>query len=273
LTNPTPPPTGEPALPPNDRQTAPHPRPGPPVPAVHIEGTVGGDVAGGDLNKELNAGRDIVGRDVVTSTNTTNVGFSAAMVQRLIVTVGALVAATAACFFLLGSVAAVGVVTALQRPVNTNNPAAAASFEANLAALRALPPGQAYAFSFTEEEISSYFHQIVEPSLNGEVMDGQVRLLDGRHLTLSGRARQLGWLQFAATFAWQKNEPGESLKLTGVLLHLLPLGDSPLGWVSLPPAALQPVESMLNSLFGNVEIVDVQPLPQGHAWAVSVLGH
>src|SRR5260221_7346147 len=151
------PPAGEPAVTPPAPtapacETAPHPRPAaPPPPPPHIGGNVGGDVAGGDLNKELNAGRDIVGRDEVTNTttNTTNVGFSAAMVQRLIVTVGALVAATAACFFVLGSVSAVAVAVAFNRPVNSNNQAAPPSFADNLAALRALPPGQPYEFSFT----------------------------------------------------------------------------------------------------------------------------
>jgi len=269
LSDPTPPAAGEPGRPPDE-----HP---PEQPALHIEGTVGGDVAGRDLNQELHAGRDIAGRDVVTNattnTNTTNVGFTFAMVQRLMVTVGALVAATAACFFLLGAVAAVGVVAALQRPVNTSNATAAASAADKFAALQTLPAGQTVEFSFTEEEISSYFHEIVEPNLNGELMDGQVRLLDGHHLMLTGRARQLGWLQFAAIFAWQKGQAGEPLVLTGGLVHLFTVGESPLGWLSLPTPALQPLAGSLNRLFGNVEIVDVQPLPTGHAWDVSVIGH
>jgi len=243
---------------------------------VRIGGNVSGDVVGGDLNQEQNAGRDIVGRDEVTNTTTntttTNVGFSAAMVQRLIVTVGALVAATAACFFVLGTVSAVGLTVAFERFVPPNQ-TAADSFAANLAALRALPPGQPYEFSFTEEEISSYFHLMLEPNLNGEIRDGEVRLLNARQLALRGQAKRLGGLQFAATFEWQKNKPGAPLELTGALVHLLPLGKSPLGWVPLPVAALRPVETMLNSLFGNVAIVDVKSLPEGHAWDVTVVGH
>jgi hypothetical protein len=136
-----------------------------------------------------------------------------------------------------------------------------------------LPPGQPYEFSFTEEDISAYFHLMLEPNLNGEIRDGQVRLLDGKRLALSGRAQRLGGLRFAATFAWQKNEPGAALELTGAMVHLLPLGNSPLGWVPVPVAALKPLETMLNSLFGNVAIVDVKPLPEGHAWDVTVVGH
>ncbi|MGQ0600620.1 MAG: hypothetical protein ACT4QE_02870, partial [Anaerolineales bacterium] len=54
-----------------------------------------------DLN--ITAGDDVtVGGDVVagdkSTTTTTNVGFSAAQVQRLLITVGGLVALTAACF-------------------------------------------------------------------------------------------------------------------------------------------------------------------------------
>jgi hypothetical protein len=268
------PPAGEPAAPQLSRpasETAPHPRPA--LPPVHIGGNVGGDVAGGDLNQELNAGRDIIGRDVVTNANTTNVGFTAAAVQRLVLAVGALVAATAACFFVLGSVTAVGIGLAFERKVPNNNLAAAASFADNLAALRALPPGQPYEFTFSEEDINSYFFMTVEPTLNGEVRDSQVRLLDAKRLALSGRAQRLGGLRFAATFAWQTNRPGAPLALTSALVQLLPLGNSPLGWVPLPTLALQPLATRLNALFGNVGIVDVKSAPQAHAWDVTVVGH
>ena len=67
------PPSGEPPA------TKPHQRPE--VPAVEVSGRVDGDVVAGDYEKNVRAGRDVVGRDVVTTTNTTNVGFSAAAVR------------------------------------------------------------------------------------------------------------------------------------------------------------------------------------------------
>jgi hypothetical protein len=265
-----PPPAG-----PSAGDTDPHlraARPPAAPPPVRIGGNVGGDVVGGDLHKEQTAGRDIVGRDVVTNTSTTNVGFSVEAVQRLVLVVGLLVAATAACFFAIGGVTAAAVVLAFNRPVNSNNQAVAASFAANLANVRALAPGQSYEFSFTEEEISSYFHTTLEPLLQGEVSGGQVRLLDSGQVAVMGRSERLGGLRFAATFAWQKNTPGAPLRLTGVLLQVVPLGDSPLGWVGVPSAPLKPFETQLNSLFGRALLQDVHPLPQPHTWDVTVVG-
>ena len=273
------------SVPPPTGDTAPHERPAippqpvtpprPAAPPVQIGGNVGGDVAGGDLNKELNAGRDIVGRDVVTNTTTTNVGFTVAAVTRLVLAVGALVAATAACFFAFGAVTVFGVVVAFNRPVNSNNQVAAVAFAANLANVRALPVGQPYQFGFTEEEISSYFHLLLEPNLQGQISGGQVRLLPSGQVAIMGRAAALGGLRFAATFGWQKNTPGAPLRLTGAFLHVLPLGNSPLGWIGVPVALLQPFETTLNSLFGNVALQAIQPLASanGPAWAVTVVGH
>ncbi len=273
-------PPGAESGPPPAGGTAPHPRPAipprPSTPPVQIGGSVGGDVAGGDLNKELNAGRDIVGRDVVTNTTTTNVGFSVAAVQSLVLAVGALVAATAACFFVLGAVSIAGVALAFNRPVNSNNQALAESLGANLANARALPVGQPYEFSFTEEEISSYFHLLLEPNLQGQISGGQVRLLPSGQVAIMGRAAALGGLRFAATFTWQKDTPGTPLRLTGAFLHVLPLGNTPLGWIGLPTVVLRPFETMLNSLFGNVALQEVHPLSNvsnGPAWAVTVVGH
>jgi hypothetical protein len=273
---PTPrPPPGESSPPPPAGQTAPHPRPGvpppaPPVPAP-IGGNVGGDAAGRDINKELNAGRHIVGRDAVTNTNT-NVGFSAAAVQRLLVTVGALLAATAACFFVLGGVSALGIVAAFMRPVNSNNQAAADKFAAELSVIRTLLPGLPYELSFTEEEISSYFHLVIEPSLHGDISGGQVRLLGSGQLVFLGRAKRLNDVLFAASFGWQKNTPGAPLRLTGALLNVVPLGDSPLGWLAVPTAVLRPVADTVNGLFGNVVFTDVRPQPNGQGWDVTVVG-
>src|SRR5436190_24380308 len=99
--------------------------PAPAPPPLQVSGTVGGDAAGRDINKELNAGRDIVGRDVVTTNATTIVGFSPKAVMQLVVSVGLLVFVTAACFFSGGLVVGGAALVALERPVNSNSEAAA----------------------------------------------------------------------------------------------------------------------------------------------------
>ena len=173
---------------------------------------------------------------------------------------------------MLGGGAAIVIVAALGRPVNSNNQTAAEEFAATLASVRSLAPGQSAEISFTEDQISSYFHLVIEPTLNGQITDGQVRLLDSGQLLISGHASQLDGARFAATFAPQQNVPRAPLRLTGALVRLVPLGNSPLGWVPVPTGALQPMADSLNSLFGNVEFTNVRPHPDTHAWDVTVMG-
>jgi hypothetical protein len=258
---------------PADPAPTPPPTPAPAPPPLQVSGTVGGDVAGRDVNKELNAGRDIVGRDVVTTTTTTNVGFSPAAVQRLVISVGVLVFVTAACFFSGGVVVGGAALVALDRPVNSNSEAAARRFAEKLQALQALPAGQAFKFTFTEEEISSYFRLIIAPTLPGEISNGKVRLLDNGELVVGGQAGFLRDANFAATFAWQ-DVPGAPLRLKGAAVRLLP-GESAFGWVAVPGVVLQPVTGQINSLFGGVQftsVVDGHLGPQP-AWQVEGVSH
>ncbi len=234
---------------------APAPAPTPAPPPVQVSGTVGGDVAGRDLNKELNAGRDIVGRDVVTSTSTTIVGFSPKAVMQLVLSVGILVFVTAACFFSGGIFVGGAALVALERPVNSNNEAAARRFAEKLQLLQALPAGQFFQVIFTEEEISSYFRLVVAPTLPGGIRDGKVRLLDNGELVVGGQAGFLRDANFVATFAWQ-DVPGQPLRLKGAAVRLLP-GESAFGWVAVPGIALGPVTSQLNSLFSGVQFTNV----------------
>ena len=254
--------------------TQPHLRPlapPPPVP-IRVGGSVGGDVAGRDVHKTTTAGRDVVGGDVVTTTTTTHVGFSIGAVQRLVVTVGMLVFVTALCFFSSGFVLGGVALAALGRPVGSN-PEAAVSFQGKLSALQNLPPGERYAFSFTEEEISSYFRLVMAPTLGGlNVTDGKVRLLDDGHLVIGGRAEGLGGINFAATFAVQ-DEVGKPLDLTAAAVQVLPTRNTPFGWVLVPPAALGGLEQSLNDLFGNVQIVQATSNPDGQGWTLTVVGH
>ena len=243
----------------------------PPASRIRVGGDVGGDVAGRDVVKTTTAGRDVVGGDVVTTTNTTNVGFTIEAVQRLVVVVGALVFVTAFCFFssgfLLGGVA----LAALNQPVASSQ-AAAQRFAAGLADLQQLGPGDAATFSFSEEEISSYFRFVVAPSLGGlNIQNGRVRLLDDGELVIGGEAGALGGLPFAATFVLTQ-EVGRPLDLQAAAVRLLPTG-TPFGWVLLPNAALGGVERSLNDLFGNIQVLEGAASDDGREWTVSVIGH
>jgi hypothetical protein len=221
-----------------------------------------------DVNIE--AGEDVtigtfVGRDAVTNT-TTNVGFSYKQVQRLLITVGLLVFVTAGCFFSGGLAVGFGVFTALNKPVNSEDTAAAARFESFLAELQALPPGQPFIFNFTEKEISSYFRQTLGPQLG--IRNGKVRFLDTGSLVVSGQSAQVNNLTFAATFELQ-NVTGAPLKLKAAALQIFDAG--PLGWVAIPTSLLQPIADNLNATFGNVQLSEVEataPQPDP-AWSVS----
>ena len=222
-------------------------------------------------NVNVSAGRDVnvgtfVGGNQVT---TTNVGLGAAAVQRLVITVGVMVFVTAACFFSGGVALGFGAFAALNKSVNSDNPAAAARFETNIQNLRDLPAGQPFAFGFTEEEISSYFRLIVAPQIG--VADGKVRLLgDTGTLVVGGRATDLNGLRFAAAFQWQ-DTPGAPLALKAAAMQILPTGNAPFGWVALPPSLLEPIANQINAIFGNVTLTSVKDQslsPDAPAWAI-----
>jgi hypothetical protein len=258
---------------PGDRRKPPpaetQPRlPRPETPAIHVGGSVGGDVAGGDLHKTTTAGRDVVGGDVVT---TTHVGFSVEAVQRLLITVGALVFVTAFCFFSSGFVLGGAALVALDRDV-ASSPDAAQRFANGLAALQSLQPGEIATFTFTEDEISSYFRFVVAPSLGAlDITDGKVRLLDDDRLVVGGQAGALGGVEFAATFA-VTDTPGRPLDLNAAAVKVLPTQDTPFGWVLVPTRALGNVEQTFNELFASVQILDTAANDAGDGWTVTVVG-
>jgi hypothetical protein len=225
---------------------------------------------GFESQRDVNVGGDIAGRDVVSST--TNVGFGPREVQRLIVTVGAIVFITAGCFF-SGGLAVGGVAfAALNTQVNSDDPAAAVSFQAKLQQLRALPPGQSFVFPFTEKEISAYFRQALAPQMG--VTNGKIRLIGDRQLVVGGQGGVLGNLPFAATFELQ-NTPGAPLRLRAAAVQILRLENSSFGWVFVPTALLQPLEDNLNSLFSNVQITQVvqTAVAPNPAWTVGGVAH
>jgi len=226
--------------------------------------------AGLGAGRDLNVGGDVAGGDVVKTT-TTNVGLGAKEVQRLLLTVGALVFITAACFFSGGLAVGAVAVNTLNRPVNSNDPAAAARFAAYLEELRALSPGQPFAFGFTEQEISAYFRLTLAPSLG--ITNGKVRLLDDPgQLVVGGQLTQLGGLPFAATFH-VTDTVGAPLSLTAAAVQILPLKDSLFGWVFVPVSAFGSITDNLNRLFANLQFNSVEAAAPAPAWIVNGLAH
>lgn len=204
----------------------------------------GVDVSGG----QVRSGRDIAGRDIVT-------GYSAEAVQRLIVTVGALVFVTAFCFFSGGLIVGIGALQALGKPVRSSE-AAALSMQNKLNAIARLPSDTRFTVPFTEDEISSYVRFIAGPPLG--LNDGKVRLLEppGR-LIVAGEWKALNNLPVAATF---RLGPGDKpLRLESAAAQVLPTGDSPFGWVAVPNAVVEPTVGQIDErLFSNVRIETVR---------------
>jgi hypothetical protein len=169
-------------------------------------------------------------------------------------------------------VTVIGVVAVIYGSPNNNNPIAAKNFQSKLDGLSILAPSTSTTLTFSEEELSSYFHLVVErKGLSGLVSDGQVRILDSGQVVVAGRADRLGGLPFAATFDWQTNAPHQTLRLAGAWLDVVPLGNSPLGWVPVPTAALGWVQDSVNSLFGNVVVAGFAPQPQDKTWVARVV--
>jgi hypothetical protein len=217
---------------------------GPPPPEKEEAGQGGVEIQG---RAEVSVGGDLAGRDIVR-TSTTNVGFSVAAVQRLVITVGALVFVTAACFFIGGIVVGGAVIAALNRSVNVSAEAAD-SMQAKLNALQALPAGAAFQQTFTEEELNSYWQLTAGPQVGMTPGTGKVRLLDDNKLLVAGRGGAWGNLMLAAVFAPQLNHPGQPFRLDSAAVRVLPLGATSFGWLPLPAAALQPLAENVNRLF------------------------
>jgi hypothetical protein len=103
------------------------------------------------------------------------------------------------------------------------------------------------------------------------VSDGKVRLLPDGRLVVGGRADNLRGLPFAATYAWQ-NVRGAPLRLESAAVQVLRVGQTSFGWVAVPPALLGSTAGRVNELFGDVQLVDVDPLPGREAWTVEGVG-
>ena len=240
--------------------TPPSPRPEPePAPSgVEI------DSAG-----QVTVGGDVAGRDVIR--HTTQVGFSAAAVQRLLLTVGGLVLVTAICFFAGGLLVGATFVAVLSRPVAVL-PSAAQSMQATLDGLMSLPPGTPFEASFSEVELNSYWELVLGPQVGLSPGTGAARLLDDGRLVLAGNFAALGNLRALAVVAPQVNTPGQLFRIDSVAVQAVSLGDGSLGWLPVPAGVLQPLLGTVSELAGpNVEFTGVSA--SASTLTVSGIGH
>jgi hypothetical protein len=218
---------------------------------------------------DITVGGDVAGRDVVRST--THVGFSAAAVQRLLLIVGGLVFVTAACFFGGGLLVGGAIVAVLGKPVAVL-PSAAASMQASIDALRALPPGAPFEQTFTEVELNSYWELVAGPQIGLKPGSGAARLLGDRQLVLAGQFAALGNLKALAVVEPRVNTPGQLFRVDSAAIQVVPLGNTSLGWLPVPVGLLEPVMEGVNRLFGSkVELTSAAV--SGPALTVNGIGH
>ncbi len=230
-----------------------------------LPGDAGTD-RGFDAQRDIVAGRDIAGRDIVTQTT---YGVSQQTLVKLVIAVGTMVFITAACFFSGGVAVGIGALAALNRQVGLS-PEAARSMGGKLNELQTSAPNQAFDLTFSEEEIDSYFRLVIGPEVG--VTEGKVRLLEPGRLIISGRAQALSNLPLAAIFEMQ-DHPGEPLHLLGAAVQILQFQSASFGWVAVPTALLQPLTDQVNESLGtNYRVTDVREvlgLPEAQpAWLI-----
>jgi hypothetical protein len=214
----------------------------PDVPGVSHE--IFSRVSAGNVTVEGN----VAGHDVIQTT--TNVGYSAAAVQRLLLTVGGLVFVTAFCFFSAGVLVAGTVAAVIGRSVEVSQ-TAAQSMQASIDALSNLPAGTPFQQTFTEAELNSYWELVVGPQIGLKPGTGAARLLGGdNRLALAGQFAALGNFKVLAVVDPLVNVPGQLFKVDSAAIQVVPLGNTSLGWVPFPAAALQPMVDNVNKLAG-----------------------
>ena len=193
---------------------------------------------GGDAN----VGGDVVGRDKIqTTTTVTNVGMSPEAVRRLVLSVGALVFVTAFCFFSGGIVVGFAALQAFARPLPSTM-AAAQGFQAGLNQVQDLPPGQAFRWSYTETDLSSYMHFVLGPQIG---FDARARFLSSDEVAFQGAWSGMLGLPVTVVTRMEANSP-PLYRTSSAAVQILPLPNSNFGWVALPAAAVQPLVDAIN---------------------------
>lgn len=66
---------------------------------------------------------------------------------------------------------------------------------------------------------------------------------------------------------------GAPLRLQAAAVEALPLNNRVFGWVAVPTLVLRPVTESLNTLFGNVRVVDLAPTADADdTWMATAVG-
>ena len=207
----------------------------------------GVNVSGG----RVEAGHDIAGRDIYE-------GFSPSAVQRLVLSVGALVflatMCSAVCFFTSGFVIA-NQVNAFSRPIESTIPAAR-SMQNKLALMAQLRRGESAVLTFSETELSSYVRFVMGPP-NG-LSDARVRMSDTpRELALTGNYDALDGTPVLATFRMTTGD--EPLELETTAIKAFGDVESALGWIVVPNALVATtVNNVIDPVFSQVRFADIR---------------
>ena len=232
----------------------------PPEPSAtqHVSGGVTVQ-SGGDVH----VGGDVVGRDKIqTTTTVTNVGMTPEAVRRLVLSVGALVFVTAFCFFSGGIVVGFGALQAFARPLPSTM-AAAQDFQAGLNQVQALPPGQAFQWSYTETDLSSYMHFILGPQIG---FDARARFLSSDEVAFQGAWSGMFGLPVTVVTRMDTNSP-QLYRTVSAAVQILPLPNSNFGWVALPTSTVQPLVDAINQDIGRGYIAKAIDYPSFEAAA------
>lgn len=187
---------------------------------------------------------DVAGRDVVKSETT--IGFSAKAVQRLIITVGALVFAATALAFILGFFVASRIVPDLQKPV-ASSPELAASLDAKLQEAQDAAPGETRDLEISEEELNSFVNR--EGGDFG-LTNAKARFVEPGLVAIGGNLDSLGGLEVAATFRLQE-DASRIVELESAGVRLLSIQGSALGWAALPNFAVAGFADRVNQKLGS----------------------
>jgi hypothetical protein len=221
-----------------------------PTPSEPHEPPVTQNVSGGvtvQPGGEVHVGGDVVGRDKIqTTTTVTNVGMTPEAVRRLVLSVGTLVFVTAFCFFSGGIVVGFTALQAFARPLPSTL-AAAQDFQAGLNQVQALSPGQAFRWTYTETDLSSYVHFILGPQIG---FDGRARFLSGDEVAFQGTWSALLGLPVTVVTRMETNSP-QLYHTVSAAVQILPLPNSNFGWVALPASAVQPLVDAINQDIGQ----------------------
>lgn len=234
-------------------------QPTPPDPA---ESSVAQNVSGGvtvQPGDDANVGGDVVGRDKVTQTTTavTNVGMSPEAVRRLVMSVGVLVFVTAFCFFSGGIVVSFAALQAFDRPLPSTQ-AAAEDFQAGLNQVQSLPSGQAFQWTYTETDLSSYMHFILGPQIG---FDARARFLSSGEVAFQGNWSGMFGRPVTVVTRMETNSP-QLYHATSAAVQIISLPNSDFGWVALPTFMVQPLVDAINQDIGQGYTAKVVDFPQ-----------